>query len=180
MLPSRQGLVTLELEPCDNGLDNAVLTAGMMGWLLHKLGLGQISVGSGCDHVREQWESLVLGKFGLVRSRAIFSGPETRQSGPRDEISGTGTGTTWDRLSRSGPGPDWVQTQTSYNMHNFVVQNPWANGEGGGTKQVSMGGCKGRAARTYHLGGLVVGGSWGTKRGGASVGVELASEKRVP
>ena len=55
-----------------------------------------------------------------------------------------------------------------------------ANGEGGGTKQVSVGGCKGQAARTYHLGGLVVGGLWGMKRGGASVGVELASEKRVP
>ena len=38
-------------------------------------------------------------------------------------------------------------------MHYFVVQNPRVNGEGGGTKQVSMGGCKGWAAHTYHVGG---------------------------
>ena len=52
---------------------------------------------------------IVLGKFGLVRSRAIFTGPETRQSGPRCNF--------WDRdrdrqgrsrsvWSRSRPGPD--------------------------------------------------------------------------
>ena len=29
-----------------------------------------------------QWSPLVLGKFGLVRFRAIFAGPETGQSGP--------------------------------------------------------------------------------------------------
>ena len=56
------------------------------------------------------------------------------------------------------------------------------NREGGGTKQVSMGGRKGQVARTYRVGGgLAVGGWWGMKRGGTSVGVELASEEtRVP
>ena len=35
-------------------------------------------------------------------------------------------------------------------MHHFVVQNPQANGEGGGTKQVSIDGHhKGQVARTY-------------------------------
>ena len=50
---------------------------------------------------------LVLGKFGLVWSQAIFSGPETGQSGPRQKFR---TGTARDRLDWSGPGPDLVQT----------------------------------------------------------------------
>ena len=54
-------------------------------------------------------DRLVLGKFGLVRSQAIFAGPETGQSGPRRNFWD------WDRdcqdcLDRSGPGPDPVQT----------------------------------------------------------------------
>ena len=75
-------------------------------------------------------------------------------------------------------------------MHHFVdgcteSMGEWRGAEGRGMKQVSMGGHhKGWAACTYHVGGgswsSSVGGWWGMKRGGASVGVELASEKRVP
>ena len=57
----------------------------------------------------QQWRKFLLGKFGLVRSRAIFAGPETGQSGPRRNVWD------WDRdrqgpsrsvWSRSRPGPD--------------------------------------------------------------------------
>ena len=36
-------------------------------------------------------------------------------------------------------------------MHHFVMQNPQVNGEGGGTKQVSVGGCRGWVAHTYSV-----------------------------
>ena len=52
-------------------------------------------------------------------------------------------------------------------MHHFVMQNPQVNGEGGGTKQASVGGIiKGRWHGHTMLGGHTVGGWWGMKRGG--------------
>ena len=67
---------------------------------------------TGADELVEETlggTKVVLGKFGLVRSRAIFAGPETGQSGPRRNF--------WDQdrdcqgpsrsvWSRSRPGPD--------------------------------------------------------------------------
>ena len=65
---------------------------------------------------------LVLGKFGLVWSWAILL--DQRPDGPiPDEISGTRTGTTWDRLYQSGPSPDPVQMVQLFISFHFSSYN---------------------------------------------------------
>ena len=68
-----------------------------------------LSIGQAMKAQTKKPHGLVLGKFGLVRSRAIFAGPEPGQSGPRCNFWD------WDRdrqgpsrsvWSRSRPGPD--------------------------------------------------------------------------
>ena len=94
--------------------------------------------------------------------------PDRRLDSPvPDRISGTGIGTAWDYLwSQSRPSPDSDQLKYAPFCHAESI-GKWRGAEGGGRKQVSVGGChKGQVACTYHVGGLAVGGWWGMKRGG--------------
>ena len=77
---------------------------------------------------------LVLGKFGLVRSGAIFAGSETGWTRVQSLMQFLGP----------GPGPPgtiyiglvWVQTRSRLGPDKIctilltVAQNPWVNGEG--------------------------------------------------
>ena len=113
--------------------------------------------------------TIVLGKFGLVQSRAIFAGLETGWSSPQCNFWDQD----WDCLEPSKsvwfwsrPSPDSDQLKYAP----FVAQNPWANGEGLRAGVQSRSAWVGVIKGGWHvhtvLGGLVVGGWWNMKGDG--------------